>query len=150
MTEPQPTFSACFGAPFMPLPPARYANLLGERLRRHGVQCWLVNTGWTGGPAGTGMRMPIETTRRLLSAAIEGRFESFITENETGFSLRTPTACPGVDATILRPRRTWPDPEAYDRQARRLAQMFAANFEQYVDDVEPAVAAAGPKGAPLS
>jgi phosphoenolpyruvate carboxykinase (ATP) len=149
VTEPQPTFSACFGAPFMPLPPARYANLLGERLRGHGVQCWLVNTGWTGGSAGTGMRMPIETTRRLLSAAIEGLFESFTIENETGFSLRIPATCPGVDATILRPRRTWTDPEAYDRQARRLAQMFAANFEQYVDDVEPAVAAAGPKVASL-
>jgi len=144
VTEPLPTFSACFGAPFMPLPPVRYANLLGERLRAHGVQCWLVNTGWTGGPTGTGRRMPIEVTRRLLAAAIDERLEDFVTEAETGFSLRTPTACPGVDATILRPRLTWPDPPGYDRQAARLREMFAANFEQYRDGVEPAVAAAGP------
>jgi phosphoenolpyruvate carboxykinase (ATP) len=144
VTEPQPTFSACFGAPFMPLPPAGYARLLGDRLRTHGAQCWLVNTGWTGGTTGTGHRMPISTTRLLISAAIEGRFDEMTPENETGFALSTPTTCPGVDRAILRPRRTWPDPDAYDRQAGRLAQMFVDNFEQYRTEVEPAVASAGP------
>ncbi len=150
VTEPQPTFSACFGAPFMPLPAVRYAQLLGERVRSHGAQCWLVNTGWTGGPTGIGRRMPIETTRRLLSAAIEGRLESLSTESDTGFSLRVPASCPGVDAAMLRPRLTWPDPEDYDRQARRLAGMFAANFKKYRADVEPAVAAAGPAPEPAA
>ena len=144
VVEPRPTFSACFGAPFMPLSPIRYARMLGDRLREHGTQCWLVNTGWTGGTIGTGHRMPIATTRQLVSAAIDGLLDDVKQENETGFALSTPTACSGVDPAILRPRQTWPDPDAYDRQARRLVQMFVANFQQYQCGIEPAVAAAGP------
>jgi phosphoenolpyruvate carboxykinase (ATP) len=150
VTQPQPTFSACFGAPFMPLSPIRYARLLGQRLHTHGAKCWLVNTGWTGGTTGTGRRMPIETTRRLISAAISGQLDEMTLEEETGFALSVPSACPGVDGTILRPRRTWPDSEAYDEQAQRLAQMFVANFEQYRNDVESEVAGAGPSHTWLS
>jgi phosphoenolpyruvate carboxykinase (ATP) len=144
VTKPQPTFSACFGAPFMPLPATVYARLLGERLDTHSAQCWLVNTGWSGGPPGIGRRMPIETTRRLLRAAIAGDLDHFEVEDDTGFSFQVPQECPGVDSAVLRPRRTWPDPEAYDREARRLGGLFAANFARYVPDVDPEVAAAGP------
>jgi phosphoenolpyruvate carboxykinase (ATP) len=144
VTEPQPTFSACFGAPFMPLPPGRYAGLLGQRLELHGAQCWLVNTGWTGGATSTGHRMPIGMTRLLISAAISGQLDELLLENETGFALHTPIACPGVDPAMLLPRQTWAEPQAYDRQARRLARMFLDNFERYRGEVDPAVAAAGP------
>jgi phosphoenolpyruvate carboxykinase (ATP) len=145
VTEPQPTFSACFGAPFLTQPPAVYAHLLGERLDRHNATVWLVNTGWTGGPFGEGQRMPIEATRALLHAVLSGQLADADFRTDDLFGFEVPTAVPGVDAGLLDPRSTWRDPEAYDRKARELAQMFRNNFEQFADDAGPDVVAAGPR-----
>jgi phosphoenolpyruvate carboxykinase (ATP) len=142
--EPRPTFSTCFGAPFMPLRPSRYATMLGERLSWHDTDCWLVNTGWTGGPSGTGHRMRIATTRKLLTAALEGRLAEATFTPDPVFKILVPDSCPGVDSSILQPRNTWADPAEYDEKARQLAGMFAENFAQYHDSVSPEVAAAGP------
>lgn len=142
--DPQATFSACFGAPFLPLPPARYAELLGERLRRHRVRVWLVNTGWTGGPYGVGWRIPIQHTRAMLRAALAGALEGVPYWVEPRFRLHVPEAVPGVPPQTLRPKETWPDPEAYDEQARRLARMFAQNFQRFSGQVPPEVGQAGP------
>ncbi len=145
VTEPQPTFSACFGAPFLPQPPAVYAHLLGERLDRHGSVVWLVNTGWTGGPFGEGERMPIAATRALLHAALSGQLGGAEVRTDELFGFEVPIGVPGVEATLLDPRSTWRDPEAYDRKARELAQMFRDNFEQFEADAGPDVSAAGPR-----
>jgi len=145
VTEPQPTFSACFGAPFLPQPPAAYAHMLGERLARHGASVWLVNTGWTGGPFGEGERMPIAATRALLRAALSGNLAEAEYTTDPLFGFEVPTSVPGVEASLLDPRSTWRDPEAYDRKARELAQMFRDNFEQFGDDAGPGVIAAGPR-----
>jgi phosphoenolpyruvate carboxykinase (ATP) len=145
VTEPQPTFSACFGAPFLPQPPAVYAHLLGERLDRHGATVWLVNTGWTGGPFGEGERMPIAATRALLHAALSGALADAAFRTDELFGFEVPTQVPGVEASLLDPRSTWADPEAYDRKARELAQMFRDNFEQFADEAGPGVTAAGPR-----
>jgi len=145
VTEPQPTFSACFGAPFLPQPPAVYAQMLGERLNRHGATVWLVNTGWTGGPFGEGERMPIAATRALLHAALSGRLAGAEFRTDELFGLAVPTSVPGVDASLLDPRSTWGDAEAYDRKARELAQMFRDNFGQFAGDVGASVTAAGPR-----
>jgi phosphoenolpyruvate carboxykinase (ATP) len=142
--EPQPTFSACFGAPFLPQPPAVYARMLGERLDLHAATVWLVNTGWTGGPYGEGHRMPIDATRALLSAALSGDLDDAEYRRDDVFGLDVPVAVPGVDAALLDPRSTWRDPERYDVRARELAQMFQRNFERFAD-VSPGVAAAGPR-----
>ena len=143
--EPQPTFSACFGAPFLPQPPSVYARLLGEKLDKHtDVSAWLVNTGWTGGPFGEGRRMPIKATRTLLDAALSGELEGVEYRIDETFGLQVPVEVPGVDSTLLDPRSTWADPDAYDARARELAQMFRKNFERF-DDVAPGVAAAGPR-----
>ena len=143
--EPQPTFSPCFGAPFLPQPPAVYARLLGERLDRHGSTVWLVNTGWTGGPFGEGRRMPIGATRRLLHAALAGELAGAAYRTDPVFGLAVPTAVPGVDPSLLDPRATWRDPAAYDRKAAELAAMFRANFGRFAD-VGEAIATAGPPG----
>jgi phosphoenolpyruvate carboxykinase (ATP) len=144
VTEPQPTFSACFGAPFLPQPPSVYAHMLGERLDKHPhVAVWLVNTGWTGGPFGEGRRMPIEATRTLLDAALSGELEGVEYRFDETFGLEVPVEVPGVDSALLDPRSTWADPIAYDAKARELAQMFRRNFERF-EDVAPGVAAAGP------
>jgi phosphoenolpyruvate carboxykinase (ATP) len=144
VTEPQPTFSACFGAPFLPQPPSVYARLLGERLAAHPhVGVWLVNTGWTGGPFGEGSRMPISATRRLLDAALSGELDGVAYRTDDVFGLEVPVEVQGVDSSLLDPRSTWSDPEAYDRKARELAQMFLDNFTRF-EDVAPGVAAAGP------
>jgi phosphoenolpyruvate carboxykinase (ATP) len=145
VTEPQPTFSACFGAPFLTQPPSVYAHLLGERLDRHGATVWLVNTGWTGGPFGEGERMPIAATRALLHSALSGELAGAEFRTDELFGLQVPTAVPGVDASLLDPRSTWADPDAYDRKARELAQMFRDNFDQFADDAGPGVTAAGPR-----
>src|SRR2546429_734399 len=145
VTEPQPTFSACFGAPFLTQPPAVYAHMLGERLDRHGATVWLVNTGWTGGPFGEGERMPIAATRALLYAALSGGLAGAEFRTDELFGFEVPTAVPGVDSSLLDPRSTWHDAEAYDRKARELAQMFRDNFEQFVADAGADVAAAGPR-----
>ena len=143
--EPTATFSACFGAPFMPRHPGEYAPMLVERIARWGVQAWLVNTGWTGGPYGTGERMNINHTRSMVRAALEGRLDDVPTVTDPIFGVEVPTSCPDVPSEVLQPRATWPDPEAYDAQAKRLAAMFAENFERYADGVGDDVRAAGPR-----
>ena len=142
--EPQPTFSACFGAPFLPQPPAVYAHMLGEKLDEHGSAVWLVNTGWTGGPHGEGHRMPIQATRALLHAAVSGELDDAEYRVDPVFGLEVPLAVHGVESSLLEPRSTWRDPEAYDRKARELARMFRDNFERF-EDVAPELAAAGPR-----
>jgi phosphoenolpyruvate carboxykinase (ATP) len=144
VTEPVPTFSACFGAPFMPRPPAVYASLLADRLRRHGATCWLVNTGWSGGPYGVGQRMKIGLTRRLLRAALAGELDDVAFAPDPWFKVLVPASCPGVPPAVLSPRATWGDPAAYDDQARALAARFDANFDKYRATVPAEVAAAGP------
>jgi len=143
--EPQPTFSACFGAPFLPQPPAVYARMLAEKLDAHGVTVWLVNTGWTGGPYGEGHRMPIQATRRLLHAALSGELDSVDYRTDEVFGFDIPVEVPGVERSLLDPRSTWHDPVAYDAKAQELAGMFAANFEKFAADAGEAIAAAGPK-----
>ncbi len=142
VTEPQPTFSTCFGAPFLPQRPTVYARMLGEKLDEHGSTVWLVNTGWTGGPVGDGSRMPIAATRAMLSAALSGELESAEFRVDDVFGFDVPVAVPGVDATLLDPRSTWGDLAAYDVKARELATMFRENFERFAD---PELAAAGPR-----
>jgi phosphoenolpyruvate carboxykinase (ATP) len=144
--EPQPTFSACFGAPFLPQPPAVYAHLLGDKLDEHPhANVWLVNTGWTGGPFGQGKRMPIQATRAMLSAALAGELDGAEYREDPIFGFEVPVEIPGVDAKLLDPRSTWSDPEAYDRKARELARMFRDNFEQFADEAGEAVVDAGPR-----
>ena len=139
VTEPQPTFSTCFGAPFMPRRPEVYGNLLREKIAQHGASCWLVNTGWTGGAFGTGSRMPIRATRALLSAAMNGTLASGKFRKDENFGFDVPTSVPGVADILLDPRRTWADGEAYDRQAKKLVDMFATNFEQYLPHIDAEV-----------
>ena len=146
VTAPRETFSACFGAPFLPLHPNVYAQLLGERIAKHGVQCWLVNTGWTGGPAGSGQRMRLSHTRAMVRAALAGKLDREPTEPEPVFGLAVPRHVPGVPHEILFPRSTWRDAAAYDAQAARLSQLFRQNFEQFAAQVHPAVREAGPRG----
>jgi phosphoenolpyruvate carboxykinase (ATP) len=145
VTEPKATFSACFGAPFMVLHPSRYAELLAQRIRDHNSSCWLVNTGWTGGPYGVGSRMKIEYTRALLNAALEGKLADVNFDEDPVFRIQVPTSCPGVPEEILKPRNTWPDKNAYDDQAKKLARMFVENFKDYEAEAGPEVKAAGPK-----
>ena len=143
--EPKATFSACFGAPFMPRHPGEYAAMLTERLARHDVPVWLVNTGWTGGPYGTGERMNINHTRTMVRAALNGALDDIPTWMEPTFGVEVPTEVPGVPAKVLRPRDTWADPAAYDEMAARLARMFADNFAAFADGVSVAVRSAGPR-----
>jgi phosphoenolpyruvate carboxykinase (ATP) len=143
--EPQATFSACFGAPFMPRHPGDYAAMLADRLHEYGVRAWLVNTGWTGGPYGTGERMNINHTRSMVRAALSGALDGVPTVTDPIFGLEVPTACPDVPADVLQPRATWADGDAYDRQAAALATMFVENFAAYADGVPESVRAAGPR-----
>ena len=145
VTEPQPTFSACFGAPFLPQPPSVYARMLGDKLDAHSdVSVWLVNTGWTGGPFGEGRRMPIAATRTLLDAALSGELDGVEYRVDPTFGLEVPVEVPGVDSALLDPRSTWADPVAYDAKAAELAAMFRANFTKF-GDVDARIAAAGPR-----
>jgi len=144
INEPQTTFSACFGAPFLPRHPTAYAKLLGERLARHQVDCWLVNTGWSGGPYGVGKRMSIGVTRGLLAAALEGTLQRQEFDADPVFGVLVPRACPGVPSEVLKPRDTWRDKAAYDAKARELASRFAANFKEFEAFATPEVRAAGP------
>jgi phosphoenolpyruvate carboxykinase (ATP) len=129
--EPTTTFSTCFAAPFLPLPPRRYAEMLGERLRKHAAPVWLLNTGWTGGPYGIGKRMSLPLTRALLRAALSGSLTNVACALDPVFGLRVPLEVPGVPAAVLRPRDSWPDPSAYDAAAERLAEMFRKEWEKY-------------------
>ena len=145
VNEPQATFSTCFGAAFMVLHPSVYADLLGQRIARHNVNCWLVNTGWTGGPYGTGQRMRIAYTRAMVNAALNGELNHVKYTQDPTFGVQVPTQCPDVPDEVLIPRHTWSDPAAYDAQARRLADMFIENFKQFEDRVTAEVKAAGPR-----
>jgi phosphoenolpyruvate carboxykinase (ATP) len=146
VTEPKATFSTCFGAPFLPLPASRYARMLGERIAQHRSRVWLVNTGWTGGPYGTGMRMKIAFTRAMIKAALCGELDAVGYRRDPTFNIDVPTSCPNVPFDVLTPRNTWPNPAEYDAQAARLARMFMDNFKAFEADVTPEVRAAGPSG----
>jgi phosphoenolpyruvate carboxykinase (ATP) len=143
--EPTATFSTCFGAPFMPRHPGEYAAMLIERLGRWNVPVWLVNTGWTGGPYGTGERMNINHTRAMVRAALNGELDDVPMTTDPVFGVEVPASCPEVPAAFLQPRSTWQDQAAYDAQATKLARMFAENFTHFADGVPPAVRAAGPR-----
>jgi len=145
VTEPEATFSTCFGAPFMPRHPSEYGNLLRQLIATHQADCWLVNTGWTGGAYGTGKRMPIKATRALLAAALDGSLKTAELRTDAHFGFAVPVAVPGVDSAILDPRSTWADKAAYDRQASRLVAMFAANFEKFEAHVDAGVMGAAPQ-----
>ncbi len=143
--EPKATFSACFGAPFMPRHPGEYAALLVERLAKWDVPVWLVNTGWTGGPFGTGSRMNINYTRAMVRAALKGQLDDVPTVVDARFGFGVPVTCPVVPSEFLQPRNTWQDRAAYDHAATKLARMFVTNFEAYADGVGDSVRAAGPR-----
>jgi phosphoenolpyruvate carboxykinase (ATP) len=143
--EPEATFSAGFGAPFLPRRPAEYAKLLASRLESSGAQAWLVNTGWTGGPFGVGQRMPIDATRAIVSAILNGSLREAEWIEDQGIGLVIPTRCPGVAESLLDPRRTWSDPAAYDKSAHKLVNAFDENFNRFRDQVTSAVASAGPR-----
>ena len=147
VTEPTATFSTCFGAPFMPRRPTVYGDLLREKMREHGTRCWLVSTGWTGGAHGEGRRMPLKATRAIVDAALSGVLDEAPTRTDPTFGFEVPTEVPGVDSGLLDPRGTWADPEAYDRQAARLADMFASNFAKYERHVGADIHAALPRTA---
>ena len=142
VTAPEPTFSTCFGAPFMPRRPEVYGKLLQAKIHEHGASCWLVNTGWSGGAHGTGKRMPIKATRALLAAALDGSLSKGEFRRDPNFGFDVPVACTGVDAALLDPRSTWADPAAYDAQAARLVKMFADNFAKYVPYIDDEIKAA--------
>ena len=144
VTEPQATFSACFGSPFLPRHPGVYATMLGEKLERQGSNVWLINTGWTGGGYGDGSRMKIKHTRATLAAALSGALDDVAFEADPIFGLLIPAACPGVPEKVLRPNQTWSNQAEYEKQAKKLAALFRENFKQYADGVSDAVKAAGP------
>jgi phosphoenolpyruvate carboxykinase (ATP) len=145
VTEPSATFSACFGAPFLPLHPGVYAGMLGEKLAKHTARVWLVNTGWTGGPYGTGSRMKLAHTRAMVRDALAGKLDGASFAKDPVFGFEVPTAVPDVPSEVLIPRNTWADPSAYDAQAKKLAEMFRKNFEVFADQVPEAVRNAGPR-----
>jgi phosphoenolpyruvate carboxykinase (ATP) len=145
VTEPEATFSACFGEPFMVLPPIKYAELLGERIAKYNVDVWLVNTGWSGGPYGVGKRMAIAYTRAMVRAALAGTLRQIPTRHDAIFNLEVPISCPEVPSEALDPRSTWSDPAKYDQYATKLAEMFYQNFNRFADQVPAEVAAAGPQ-----
>jgi phosphoenolpyruvate carboxykinase (ATP) len=143
-SEPQATFSTCFGAPFLPLYPQKYASLLIEKIKRHNVQVWLVNTGWTRGPFGVGERMKLQYTRAMIRAALNGQFNEIAFHEDPSFGLQIPEACPAVPAHILTPASTWVDPVAYQKQADALIIQFERNFEQFEGVVTKEVIRSGP------
>lgn len=145
VTEPTATFSACFGAPFLPLHPMEYANLLREKLNKHDAQVWLVNTGWTGGAYGTGRRMSLEHTRAIVSAVLDGSLKDVETYIDPTFGVQVPCSVPNVPDEVLNPRNTWADKKAYDAKAADLARRFTENFKQFADQAGPEVLAAGPR-----
>ncbi|TNE55542.1 MAG: phosphoenolpyruvate carboxykinase (ATP), partial [Sphingomonadales bacterium] len=149
VTEPEATFSTCFGAPFMPRHPSIYGNLLKERIAKGGVACWLVNTGWTGGKYGVGNRMPIKATRALLNAALDGSLNNAEFRIDPNFGFEVPVSVPGVDSAILDPRSTWADSADYDRTAEKLVRLFIDNFAQFESHVDAGVREAAPN-APVA
>jgi phosphoenolpyruvate carboxykinase (ATP) len=145
VTEPKSTFSACFGAPFLPLHPGQYAEMLGEKMKAEHVHVWMVNTGWTAGPYGVGHRMKLPYTRAMITAALEGKLDHVEYEQHPVFGMMMPKECPNVPAEILNPRNTWQDKDQYDIKARDLAQQFIKNFEKYASGVNEETLAAAPK-----
>jgi phosphoenolpyruvate carboxykinase (ATP) len=145
ITEPEATFSACFGAPFLPLPAVDYAKLLGEKLDKHNTRVFLINTGWSGGSYGVGKRMKLSYTRAMVTAAIEGKLDKVEYELDPIFNIYVPKECPGVPAELLQPRSTWPDKEAYEVVARDLARLFINNASKFGEDVPADISSAGPK-----
>jgi phosphoenolpyruvate carboxykinase (ATP) len=145
VTEPTATFSACFGAPFMIRHPYVYAQLLEQKIKKHKSACWLVNTGWSGGPYGVGARMKIAYTRALLDAALEGKLDDVETYTDQVFGFEVPVSVAGVPNEIMRPSQTWSDPEKYNQQAAKLAELFKKNFQQFTDLAPENVRAAGPR-----
>jgi phosphoenolpyruvate carboxykinase (ATP) len=145
VTEPQATFSTCFGAPFMVLHPGTYADLLGKKIQEHGAACWLVNTGWSGGPYGEGERMKIKHTRAMIRAILNGSLSQVETRPDPVFGVGVPVSCPDVPAQVLQPRETWKDKDAYDTKAQDLARRFNDNFRKYEAGVSPEVRAVAPK-----
>lgn len=144
VTEPKSTFSACFGAPFLPLHPGQYAEMLGKKLNAHAANVWLINTGWTGGAYGTGSRMKLSYTRAMITAALNGELDGVAYEAHPVFGMAIPTTCPNVPAEVLNPRNTWSDKEAYDAKAKNLARQFIKNFEKYASGVSEEILAAAP------
>ena len=128
VTEPQPTFSTCFASPFLVLPPETYAEMLIERVNQHGARVWMLNTGWVGGAYGEGHRISIQHTRAIVRAVLEGKLDAVPTRLDPIFGVQVPENVPGVPAEVLNPRRAWPNPDEYDRQARRLKGMFDDNY----------------------
>lgn len=145
VTEPKSTFSACFGAPFLPLHPGKYAEMLGEKMRKHNVNVWMINTGWSGGPYGVGQRMKLPYTRAMITAALEGKLDNAEFEAHSVFGMMMPKECPGVPAEVLNPRNTWANKEEYDAKAKDLAAQFIKNFEKYASGVSEEILAAAPK-----
>jgi len=145
ITEPTTTFSACFGAPFLPLHPTAYAEMLGKKIDESGAQVWLINTGWSGGSYGVGSRMKLSFTRAMITAALEGKLNDVEFATHEVFGLAMPTACPEVPAEMLNPRNTWSDKDAYDAKANELASKFIANFEKFEDYASEALLSASPK-----
>jgi phosphoenolpyruvate carboxykinase (ATP) len=142
--EPKATFSACFGAPFMPLHPGFYAELLGKKMKDHQVNVWLINTGWSGGGYGVGKRMKISYTRALITAALNNKFETVKFEPHSTFGILMPTSCEGVPSEILNPRNTWADKNEYDKKSIELAKAFIKNFEKYSAGVSQEILEAAP------
>ncbi|WP_027000918.1 phosphoenolpyruvate carboxykinase (ATP) [Eisenibacter elegans] len=147
VTEPQTTFSACFGAAFLPLHPTKYAEMLGEKMRQHNVNVWLINTGWTGGPYGVGSRMKLSYTRAMITAALEGQLDGVEYKKHNVFGVLVPQACPNVPDEVLNPRSTWQDKDAYDAQAQNLAQQFVKNFSKYADFANEEILAGAPNAS---
>ena len=145
VTEPKSTFSACFGAPFLPLHPGQYAEMLGKKMKEHNVNVWMINTGWSGGPYGVGSRMKLSFTRAMITAALDGKLAEVDYEQHPVFGVMMPLSCPGVPSEVLNPRNTWADKDAYDSKARNLAQQFTSNFEKYSSGVSEEILAAAPK-----
>lgn len=145
VTEPQPAFSACFGAPFMVWHPSKYAELLAKRLQEHGAQTWLVNTGWSGGAYGTGKRMPLKVSRAIIDAIHDGSLAKAETQEDPTFGFQVPTSCPGVPAEILWPKNTWADKAGYDAASKKLAKFFVDNFKQFEDQSSDTIKSAGPR-----
>jgi phosphoenolpyruvate carboxykinase (ATP) len=145
IVEPQSTFSACFGAPFLPLHPFQYAKMLGEKIKSHEAKVWLINTGWTGGSYGTGTRIPLALTRAMIKAALGGELDQVKTETHPIFNFAMPVTCPGAPEEILDPKTTWADKNKYDQKAKQIATEFNANFEKYRKGTDDEVADAGPE-----
>lgn len=145
VTEPQTTFSACFGAPFLPLHPTKYAEMLGEKLEKNNVSVWMINTGWSGGAYGTGSRIKLSYTRAMITAAMNGELNQVDYESHSVFGLQMPKTCPNVPSEILNPRNTWSDKALYDAKASDLAEKFIKNFEKYTQFANEEIRAAAPK-----